>query len=891
MPRYPEWFKKVGDTAAHPKALDVGKKLLGYLAIRRETPGVQTLVQRVTLDDGTTVEASFAGDQPQVIVYSPDGKDACELYVESGLLDLGPNIAGDADKRFNRGPPQFDDKPATLYFGDGVDCKQGEAGLNGKVRVNPRTKTLASECLPNQGKSVQSRLRDPKKKQAQAMLPASCWSGLMQRYVQAVYGGDALTYHAAGGVLFIEGIPVGGIGYNVGLVIISGELFFVFASSTSISVAPPRFKSDCDEAVYRAWMSSKEGPARDKLLTVALSVAVPDVGIAKQVETFDPMTFLSPYGWQFKRNAAEAYSVVERIDAADDVAVTIVKRMRLGRGVAGVTVEITDIEQADIPPYHFGCNVSSPGNGVHVVGNADTFLTYGMKFDAPVGCYLDADDALVTVRYVLESPIAAPAIQDGCECIGCGFDHHTWPTPNNPNPITCTTGQWFPQSDYIFPVGYMLSTDHRDHVFVMTNAGIYAKSEREGVLWSTIKQASVAGITVMKTDSHENAILFRKDFAWLVKTVAFADGSPYVKTTHTEVSTEDGATSPYFPWIASLAGHNGAPWAYPPLDGKPECIGLSGGEFLMCSATDEGLGRCTGHSYWDMSWGANHCEDGGNLVMDCSVKCAVGVEYGFSGKLVLGHEHYMAIPLGDSSAVVAISIQHRGAMPSNNAYTEGFTRTTSAELCPGVLEGNCTGSSHINCTGCLHLPEGDPIRHAPHVFEAAFTGPTYDGFMVQWDFGNRWYAGLEDELHEVELKSRCFSDLVSVIAGWHGVIQESKLGEYENHESGEHITWVPPVGDRPPCPAVFDIVAGDILKGKSIVVDGKDGDTCVEQMLLDGPNFVIQNGFNYVFRRSLLNAATAWQDALTFGASINMDRETITGGYPKVSTPSFVGWA
>ena len=68
MARWPEWFRRVGDGATNPRALDVGKKLLGYLAIRRQTPGVQTLTQRVTLDDGTVVEASFSGDQPQVTV-------------------------------------------------------------------------------------------------------------------------------------------------------------------------------------------------------------------------------------------------------------------------------------------------------------------------------------------------------------------------------------------------------------------------------------------------------------------------------------------------------------------------------------------------------------------------------------------------------------------------------------------------------------------------------------------------------------------------------------------------------------------------------------------------------------------------------------------------------
>ena len=62
-------------------------------------------------------------------------------------------------------------------------------------------------------------------------------------------------------------------------------------------------------------------------------------------------------------------------------------------------------------------------------------------------------------------------------------------------------------------------------------------------------------------------------------------------------------------------------------------------------------------------------------------------------------------------------------------------------------------------------------------------------------------------------------------------------------------------------------------------------------MKADRISGVFQAGFAYTVRRSLLGAETMSSDLLQFGASVNMDREVITGGYPKVSTPSFVGWA
>ena len=138
--------------------------------------GVESLSMREVLPDGTIVEARWDMNQPTVRIYPPGSLDAaCELYVESGLLDLGPNIASDAGQRFNPGLPEFDDSRATLYFGTGVDCTDG---LNGTVNMDGSV--LRSQCLADGGEAVPSRLAIPAKKQAQAALPASCWSGRMR---------------------------------------------------------------------------------------------------------------------------------------------------------------------------------------------------------------------------------------------------------------------------------------------------------------------------------------------------------------------------------------------------------------------------------------------------------------------------------------------------------------------------------------------------------------------------------------------------------------------------------------------------------------------------------------------------------------------------------------
>lgn len=74
----------------------------------------------------------------------------------------------------------------------------------------------------------------------------------------------------------------------------------------------------------------------------------------------------------------------------------------------------------------------------------------------------------------------------------------------------------------------------------------------------------------------------------------------------------------------------------------------------------------------------------------------------------------------------------------------------------------------------------------------------------------------------------------------------------------------------------------------AVFEDGGDEETFARRVGIQGKSFVVSP---YMARTSLLNAKTRPAVALSVGASINMDRETITGGYPKVSTPSFVGWA
>ncbi|MCR6496235.1 hypothetical protein LJB71_08400 [Thermomonas sp. S9] len=362
----------MGDTATHPAALDVGKKLLGYLATRRETPGVETMVRRITLDDGTVVEASFTGDQPAVTVYAADGTENCSLYVESGMLDLGPNIAADAGTRFNPGPPAFDDSYATLLFGDGVDCKDGVPGLNGRVKIDTRKRTVRSECLPRAGSHVRSRLRDPAKKKAQAMLPASCWSGLMQRYVQAVYGGVALNYSGTPTTLTVEGAAFG-VADNWGLLNLGGDLRFVRIDDAGVATLyAVRPKDECFSAVLSLWRSMPERNEREllerrKVLTIALSGCVPGK-VAKTIEGLPTGNrhFPKRSAWVFDHDNARAVGVLGQDGMATCYTVTfnpnggnptasvqVVKQGKAGAMDGALSVSCASPFEAALAPSQF----------------------------------------------------------------------------------------------------------------------------------------------------------------------------------------------------------------------------------------------------------------------------------------------------------------------------------------------------------------------------------------------------------------------------------------------------------------------------------------------------------------------------------------------------------
>lgn len=881
MPRWPEWCRKVGETATHPAALNVGRKLLGYLATRRETPGVQTLVKRVTLDDGTTVEASFIGDQPQVIVYAPDGQEACELYVESGLLDLGPNIAPDANKRDWRNAPQFDDRPATLHFGDGVECAPGEAGLNGKVRVNIGAKTLKSECLPKQGRSVESRLRDPVKKQAQAMLPASCWSGLMQRYVQAVYGSDALDYSGSGDVLVVAGVNFGRL-ESVGLIEHDGALCFVRVGSTEVrffEVTTPA----CAKAVLKARAAMKSEAHKKKLLTYALSVCK----IGKQIATADLPTLpdgrWAEHTWAFSdtNSAVRVYVEGSFAGGATDALHTRVVRLTFRRVGNGWTCTQDDaVPAAKFPP----CEVHTWG-GAGVLYRPLSFLDSdiaGGGMSAPVSAHYDGKALVVAyAHFDMAGEVASPWDTDLC-----------------------------PSSSYAPGVGDSAQTMRRA-------CGTRLRGE-----------GSLARISNVVT-----GIVVERDGVVIASTVAQTDAMIEQKA--------GGGTIPWGMLPADGFARNAAPFLTDVREPTPTFSQVLG---VYDTSYEAGMPDWDGAVRADCY--VDRVESAVAPVFTCMYSCkdatftmtrtvrAYGLRM-FTGVIGTGIGHVVGPERGARASVGILRLRASGAC---GYVMDSHAISSRADLAsvaydewvetPGVggewvRKSQALGFSMAEDDGVIHLApvsvsplayiDNEPLKRAVGIGKPIQPTPYFLGELG--DESNRTGFAFDTEMqaHSSSSMTEKFSRVLVIggeaipfddVDGQHEMRYVTELGPTGFETRLEPALRVP-AGQRvdaSACPHAMYLAGHEPGIGIEIETATDAGVRKESPFLMAGQGNRTEHGhtqFNALGSRFLMNDAAAGlldaaiynTDALKQELPIAMDHQTITGGYPKVSTPSFVGWA
>lgn len=483
--RYSSEFKRKWNQASGP-AIDAGKKMLGYLSNQKRLSGVDTISQREVLDDGSIVEARFDKDIPSVRIFPPDGGEGCELYLESGLLDLGQNTSADAGTRFGRGVPRFNSQPATLHFGTDVDCPDGQPGIVGRVRIDGNL--VKSQCLPVNGPSVQSRLNDPVKKQAQAVLPASSWSGLMQRYVQAVYGGKELNYKLLGetglelgaGRLKAQVTPFNAA--TMGLVRIGDELAFVVIETGGLVKFYGQAWTPCARAVYALWKRRQDSPVADKLLTLALSGCIPYGELGQVQLDLEKGQHCRGYGWSF--TDAKACAALHDDDQSWVSVITFTHT----NGIWDAEVKVG--EKAGLPPRLFAITMQASANGVEIVleRKENVYLPQSDRLSAavPIECPIAAwfeKDEVVTVTYSIQGQGIPDGLDGFSACDGAVRSHnpmiHT--VPNAAHNCNAQLYEQFNSGgpDYLHGSGKSAKK-------TTVALGIYAK-RGESVIWSTIR--------------------------------------------------------------------------------------------------------------------------------------------------------------------------------------------------------------------------------------------------------------------------------------------------------------------------------------------------------------------------------------------------------------------
>lgn len=865
--RYAAEFRRAWEGASG-KAIDAGKKLLGYLANQKRLSGVDSLVKRITLDDGTIVEARWDMNIPTVRIYPGDGTEGCELYVESGMLDLGPNIASDANERFNRGLPVFDDSPATLHFGDDVTCADGVEGLNGVVHVTQRQ--ITSQCLPSAGPSVTSRLTSPVKKQAQAVLPASCWSGLMQRYVQAVYGGGSLEYRAASdSVLEVEGVPIGTFLSGAwGLLEIDGALQFVVMMPGGHAVfVPPKFKSPCGQAAMALWRANRNKPDAEKILSIALSDCYPSPSTYSEASNDEPNTYFSnSYTWQFSAALPEAHCV--RYSEDEQRAVLLKATFSMANGQWDV--EYSHVEEVDLPPSRWGCVLGSPKYGASPFGKEGE-LAYGESFDVPVYAYYE-DNHLVVVRHYLAAEAQPVVPHEGRACDGAA---NNWPTPLVPDAVSCAVtrgGTGMLTTDT--PGGFHNTVF--DSAMVALQSGVYAR--RNGVTaWSTVRSFTARAMTFYETPS-----MTGESITYIMP----AGSGGYINLAKDHESTRvvdvtyesGGAASVYLP-------HNRSdPYGNMGISDASIETSLS----FFQNITDPKCGHdMLGHTRINSSGQGNTWEPApsghfysippgyANGHVECQVPCFDGFTSSYRGYILMGSNDYLEFPLGDSRSLISMAFGFAGV--TQYLGHEGYVVRKQGPYCNDV--GNCSGTLQVRCNG-------DGGSHSAHWVTLNYTAPAYYGepYAAYTPFG------IPEIEVAIEYKDRLHSQWrVLAVSKGEVVHDASGEGQFEEHVDGDVAVWADS-HDKHDCPVFHSIIAEPFHLDPTTVL-GKDGDTSLEKQFLESKRTLLHGDFDFVFRRSLKGAVTQWGNPLMFGNSINMDRETITGGYPKVNTPSFVGWA
>jgi hypothetical protein len=796
----------------------------------------------------------------------------CELFVESGLLDLGANIASDATSRFNRARPVFAADPARLHFGTGMDCI-GIGGLNGGVQVGSRGAAfgLRSSCLGKAGSlPVGSRLHDPVRKQAQAVLPASCWTGLMHRYIAALYGGQSQHYRAGSGNVLelIAGSPSPTVVATLSpwsdkswglLQLAPGQLYFVSITDSHVASFHSLLFTSCGSAVFKFWRSMKkitdaQKAAAMKVLTIALAEARPAPASVADITMTVSGDHIGTYGWAFSPTNLKATTVLRSSTQSRVYEITFA----LDTYTLLPTATAALILAETLMPAGSGLDprMQSPSPTdqtmlLRTMTSGTAKLLPGDSFDHAVASSYDVNGALVLDRYSVSVGTTRSDLETKQPCthgVGASFGDATTRCHGNLPPA---------QS-------------------VQVGSGFYRTTS--GAV--TRSQVNMAATLLEHDDVGGND--FIDDYIHQIASSSF----PYRDTLEYIVTKSLGTPSTVSSTVSDPPVYSAGtvPSCTNANDGTP-CLteGRRGG-----SATTEGPGRPTAPTGCHLSSSTYVNSTVTTKTRDASVEAysAAGTKHG----IYTTTGNWAVAPLGDRCAMLLGQYVPSGGFGCYYSTTIGDTFTSSisdhwaqsyvnntTSLSCGV-DSFSTNRQFGGLCGLLPLQALLPSVAdyngvvSTHLMRAT-TASDPTGVSVEGDIQARFHEQLRLDFGGGAYDS---GSLMSIY-------NPTSIGGF-----GGTYVWDDFSGTE--CDSATAMLFGTGTDA-GIKQQTSAGQKHASDRFIHGRDTFLSEDFQYAARRSLLGALTLPDPTKDFGSSIAMDRETITGGYPTVSWPSFVGWA
>lgn len=893
--RYTDWFRSTGDPVGNGRLIEFGKKLLGSIANLQRLGAPPNLIRRARYTDGSEITAQILHGQPVVRVKGPSAPQpeaTCELYVESGLLDLGTNTASDATARFGRGRPTFADGAATLHFGTGIDCSS-YGGLNGKVQVGifGQTIGLRSACLSSGGSSADSIVTDGGKKQCQAVMPASLWSGHMARYVAAIYGSKAVRYRL-GSANAIELYDKAGAttltltpwaSSSWGLVQIGAGLLFVeILSDGTVNFRRPHFGS-CGQYVYQFWQQMGQGgsdakkSARAKVLTVALSDCEPTLAVHATVSLGISGSAIGSYGWAFDTDLPRVATVL--LDGGNT------KRYEItfaSDGHGSYTATPVLIESAAVIPKEWAIEVISPDessmspNAASLYDSGTDRVTAGDTYDFPVTCWYEAGARRV-IRYAMDSSSL--------------FDYDTFNTCadyNLPGPV------YFPHLAGDGGSAYDCTTQEQPKRATVV-CGLYCKSDATTV-WSKVTSRTAPQYELSGT--------------WYV-------GREQDSRLHVtkQVGSKVDITLSF-----NLATKPGGVLGYPAGAVDPNCADIGTSDCPVSQRDETTPSADTGQVG---SGGADLCSGGDAIVGFDYTDLDGTVTYGAYGMEAAAFSspiddptdpwraiaHYApdiaaVLPFGTREAGIAMDYGLQGGSGTYynlvldlSAYSGEFVADTQFSFTESYsynfLNGNMDCHPPVGIDYSVPFSSYGPVTNVTSRSQHCMLG-TFDMFLsVVTVSGVTTYTYADNSPNHIVppvdgsrqvRASETFESTVDVGGNTDYSQTNQVVLAFDAH------AFTPGDFSAAQCADDYEYVFRTSYSDAHADVATSGGTKALAQRFVEKDSYM-SDDFQYRALRSRLNAKLTPQVNLTFGASVGTDRETLTGGYSSITSPSFVGWA